>query len=74
MAGNNYDVTLLPGTLTVTLCGGEIIGLNGITIGASSALVDSYNSSIGYRDTRPVRPLCSATARSLCKGPKSTAI
>jgi uncharacterized repeat protein (TIGR01451 family) len=48
VGGNNYDITLNPGTLTVTLCGGEIIGLNGITIGASSALVDSYNSSIGY--------------------------
>ena len=46
--GTNYNITLNPGTLTITLCGGEIIGLNGITIGASSALVDSYNSSIGY--------------------------
>jgi hypothetical protein len=48
MGGNNYLITLVPGTLTVTLCGGEIIGLSSITIGASSALVDSYNSSIGY--------------------------
>jgi len=48
VGGNNYEITLVPGTLTVTLCGGEIIGLNSITIGASSALVDSYNSSIGY--------------------------
>jgi uncharacterized repeat protein (TIGR01451 family) len=46
--GNNYNITLNPGTLTVTLCGGVIIGLNKITIGASSALVDSYNSSSGY--------------------------
>jgi hypothetical protein len=46
--GSNYDITLNPGTLTVTLCGGEIIGLSSITIGASSALVDSYNSSLGY--------------------------
>jgi len=46
--GDNYEITPQNGTLTVTLCGGEIIGLTGITIGASSALVDSYNSSIGY--------------------------
>jgi hypothetical protein len=49
MGGNNYDITLNPGTLTVTLCGGVIIGLNKITIGASSALVDSYSSSSGYQ-------------------------
>jgi uncharacterized repeat protein (TIGR01451 family) len=48
MGGTNYDIKLNPGTLTVTLCGGEIIGLSSITIGASSALVDSYNSSMGY--------------------------
>jgi uncharacterized repeat protein (TIGR01451 family) len=48
MGGANYDITLKPGTLTITLCGGEIIGLTGITIGASSALVDSYSSSMGY--------------------------
>jgi hypothetical protein len=48
VGGSNYNIKLNPGTLTVTLCGGEIIGLNSITIGASSALVDSYNSSIGY--------------------------
>ena len=45
--GNNYNIKLAPGTLTVFLCGG-VIGLNSITIGASSALVDSYNSSTGY--------------------------
>ena len=48
MGGTNYNITLNPGTLTITLCGGVIVGLDGITIGASSALVDSYNSSIGY--------------------------
>jgi hypothetical protein len=47
--GNNYDIRVAPGTLTVTLCGGVIIGLNKITIGASSALVDSYSSSSGYQ-------------------------
>jgi MBG domain (YGX type) len=45
-AGSNYDVTFVDGTLTVYLSG--IIGLQKITIGASSALVDSYDSSIGY--------------------------
>ena len=49
--GNNYQLTFVHGTLTVYLCGG-IIGLNKITIGASSALVDSYNSSNGpYPDS-----------------------
>ncbi len=43
--GNNYAITLVDGTLTVYLSG--IIGLQKITIGASSALVDSYDSSAG---------------------------
>jgi hypothetical protein len=46
MGGNNYAITLNPGTLTVYLSG--IIGLNSIVIGADTALVDSYSSSIGY--------------------------
>jgi hypothetical protein len=50
--GTNYDITLNPGTLTVYLCGG-IIGLDKITIGASSALVDSYNSSNGPYPNSP---------------------
>ncbi len=50
--GNNYEITLVPGTLTVYLCGG-IIGLNKITIGASSAIVDSYNSLNGPYPNSP---------------------
>jgi hypothetical protein len=45
-AGNNYEFTFAPGTLTVYL--GGIIGLNGITIAATYAVVDSFDSSIGY--------------------------
>jgi uncharacterized repeat protein (TIGR01451 family) len=44
--GNNYMFTFQDGKLTVYLCGG-IIGLNKITVGASSAIVDSYNSLNG---------------------------
>jgi hypothetical protein len=42
----NYEYKFVDGTLTVYLSG--IIGLDKVTIGASSALVDSYDSSIGY--------------------------
>jgi hypothetical protein len=45
LAANNYTFTPVNGKLTVYLCGG-IIGLNSITIGASSAIVDSYTSPI----------------------------
>ena len=44
--GNNYALAFVDGTLTVYLSG--IIGLNKITVGASSAVIDSYDSSIGY--------------------------
>ncbi len=44
--GNNYALKFVDGTLTVYLSG--IIGLQKVTIGASSAVVDSYDSSIGY--------------------------
>ena len=50
--GNNYDIKYVPGTLTVYLCGG-IIGLNKITIGASTAIVDSYNSLNGPYPNSP---------------------
>jgi len=48
--GTNYKVTLIDGTLTVYL--GGMIGLNQITIAATYAVVDSFDSSIGYPSSR----------------------
>ena len=45
LAANNYTFNLVDGKLTIYLCGG-IIGLNWVTVGASSAVVDAYNSSV----------------------------
>jgi uncharacterized repeat protein (TIGR01451 family) len=44
-SATNYEIIPVDGTLTVYLSG--IIGLQKITIGASSAVVDSYDSSMG---------------------------
>ena len=44
-SATNYEVCPVDGTLTVYLSG--IIGLQKITIGASSAVVNSYDSSMG---------------------------
>ena len=47
LAASNYTFMFSDGTLTIYL--GGIIGLNGVTISGSNALVDSFNSSIaGY--------------------------
>jgi hypothetical protein len=48
MTSGNYDLKPADGTLTVTLCGGAIIGLNWISVTSASSLVDAYESSIGY--------------------------
>ncbi len=48
--GNNYALTFVDGTLTVYLSG--IIGLQKVTVGASTAVIDSYDSSIGYPNSQ----------------------
>src|SRR5207253_5193451 len=50
LSSNNYSFTFTNGTLTVYLSG--LIGRNSLSLGANSAVADSFDSTGGYPATQ----------------------
>jgi hypothetical protein len=68
VGGNNYDIKFVNGTLTVYL--GGLTCLDACTIGASSAVVDSYDSSIGYPTSQSYNALVLSNGTITLQGAK----
>jgi hypothetical protein len=68
LAAKNYAFSFLNGTLWVDL--GGFVGLNSVTIGGTSALVDSYNSGLGYAKSHSTQAIVLTNGSLTLQGAK----